>query len=182
MAGEELQEQLVDEGFGRWGADGERGHAMVVTEDGEPFGHGAIGKDGGLEGVRIRVADADGILPRSTPAEGLKDVGDCLDAWQGQAGPVAFIGGAGEHPRASGLAEREGVFDVAGAVDVEADFLGAEGLAGGCEERVHDLFGLKAARSWRGEEGAGCFQLRIGGALIGVGVENELGEVLEIVA
>ena len=75
----------------------------------------------------------------------------------------------------------DGVFEVAGVVDVEADFFGAEGLAGGSEEAVHDLLGLQTTRCGAGVKRAGELQFGIGGALISVAVQNEAGEVFHIV-
>jgi hypothetical protein len=79
------------------------------------------------------------------------------------------------------MAEGDGVFEVAAAIDVEADFLGVHGFASGGEEGVEDLLRTEAAWSGCGEEGVGSGESGVGGALVGVGVEDEAGEVFEAV-
>lgn len=181
QAGEEAEEEGVDELIEREVLEGELGDAVVVTEAGEPDADGAIAEDGGLKGIGIGGAGADGILTGATPAEGFEDVADGLDAGEAEAGSVTFVAGAGEHPGTGGMAEGDGVFEVAAAIDVEADFLGVHGFAGGGEEGVEDLFGAEATWGGGGEEGAVSGEGGVGGALVGVGIEDEAGEVFEAV-
>ena len=141
---------------------------MIVTQPREPDADGTVAENGGLEDIGIRIALAGWVLARTTPAEGAEHVGDGLNAWQAEAGPVTLVAGAGEHPAAARFAEMDGVVEIARVVDVEADLFSAEGFAGGAEEAVHDLLGIKAARCRRGVERAGLLQLRVGGALVGV--------------
>ena len=180
-SGEEAEEESVDELIEREVLEGELGDAVVVTEAGEPDADGAVAEDGGLEGIGIGGTGADGVLTGAAPTEGFEDVADGLDAGEAEAGAVAFVAGAGEHPGAGGMAEGDGVFEIAAAIDVEADFLGVQGFAGGGEEGVEDLFGAEATWGGGGEEGAGGGESGIGGALVGVGVEDEAGEVFEAV-
>jgi hypothetical protein len=104
--------------------------------------------------------------PRQPKA--LEHVADGLDAWKAEAGAVALVAGAGEHPAAARFAHVDGVFEVAGVVDVEADFFGFEGLAGGGEEAVHDLLGLRRRGAGAAKDGAGFLQFAVGGTLVGV--------------
>jgi hypothetical protein len=62
---------------------------------------GAVAEDGGLEDVGLGIALAEwgpGGLPRQPKA--LKSTSDGLDAGEGEAGAVALVGGAGQHPGA----------------------------------------------------------------------------------
>ena len=112
----------------------------------------------------------------------MEHVANGLDAREGKAGTVSFVGRGGEHPRAARMAEGHGVSGVSDAVDVETGLLGSEGFSGGNECGVDDLFSCQAARGGGCEERARLFEGEVIAALVGVGGENEFGQVARIVA
>ena len=154
---------------------------VIIAESGEPYAHGAIAHDGGLQRIGCRFANAGRILTRAAPAEGGEHIRDGRDPGKIQAGPVALVARAGQHPAATRLAEADGVAHVTASVDVEADLLGAEGLARGREHRVHDLLRTQSARGRGDVKRARSAQLRIRGALIGVRVQDDACEMLRAV-
>lgn len=180
-AGEQAEEEGLNEGVEREVLQCQLGDAVVVTEAGEPDADSAIAEDGGLEGIRIGRTGTDWVLAGTAPSEGFENIADGLDSGQAEAGAVPFVAGAGEHPGASGLAKGDGVLQIAATVDIETNFLCVHGFAGGGKEGVEDLFSAEAAWCGGGEEGAGGGESGVSGALVGVGVEDEAGEVFEAV-
>ncbi len=137
-----------------------------------------------MQDVWIRVSFGDGLLPRSGPAEGLKDIGFGAGQGEGQAGAVAFVVEAGQHPGAVGVTEGQAIAERATAVVHEGQFANVHGNAGHGVQRIHDLLGGQAATFWRIEKAffvGGAKVVSGRRALIGPGRQDEAEHVSHIV-
>ena len=135
----------------------------------------------GWSSVGRVVADGDRVLPRRPPAEGLEDVDHGLDARQRQAGRSRSFEVEVNFQARRGLPRLIELLEVAAAVEVEVELLGSERLAGGREQRVDQLLGRHPPPR-RGREDAGRARSgRVGRPLVGVRVEDQPGEVLQVV-
>ena len=178
LAGEETQEETIDEVLCRLGLERERGDAVTIAQARQPEPHRAVRENGGLEHVGVALAGVDRILTRSAPAKGFHQARHCLDLRQRQTGAVAFVRSRSEHPGPSRFAEGNGTLEGPHAVNIEAHLFELEGRARRREKRIDDLLGMEPTRARRDEERARRSQQRIDGALVGVRVENEPGDRL----
>ena len=100
-AREQPQVNPVDQRFDGDVVERQLRDSMVVAQTRQPDAGHSVGEDRGLQRVGRRLAMTRRILPGAAPAERLQYVDDGLDAWQRETRAIAFVGGRGEHPRAT---------------------------------------------------------------------------------
>ena len=185
--GEDPEEGFFDELFDREILEGEFGEGAIVRQAEDTGAEDPVGEDQSLHRRGAVVAGGGRILPGLAPAVIREYVDQRLGDRQSERRAVAFVRQRGHLPGAGGLAHVEelGGGPIAGGVEVE--ILAFKGLADGAVEGVDELFGGELAADGSGEEavlgrelsGGEGFE---GTALVGVGGEDEAGEVFEIVA